>query len=107
MLGNGRLDALCFDGAKRLCHIRGKLRKKVCNKLNYASWSFVFKLRAQLVYIYQLSFKILKSMNVLNGFSRQMFKFQVSNFSVEIHFFVLSSYQHFFCNRFGRLFCTS
>ncbi|XP_002157302.3 eukaryotic translation initiation factor 1A, Y-chromosomal [Hydra vulgaris] len=29
MLGNGRLDALCFDGTKRLCHIRGKLRKKV------------------------------------------------------------------------------
>lgn len=29
MLGNGRLDALCFDGEKRLCHIRGKLRKKV------------------------------------------------------------------------------
>ena len=29
MLGNGRLEALCFDGVKRLCHIRGKLRKKV------------------------------------------------------------------------------
>lgn len=29
MLGNGRLEALCFDGNKRLCHIRGKLRKKV------------------------------------------------------------------------------
>ncbi|PRD32427.1 UNVERIFIED_CONTAM: Eukaryotic translation initiation factor 1A, X-chromosomal [Trichonephila clavipes] len=29
MLGNGRLDAMCFDGVKRLCHIRGKLRKKV------------------------------------------------------------------------------
>lgn len=29
MLGNGRLEAMCFDGAKRLCHIRGKLRKKV------------------------------------------------------------------------------
>lgn len=29
MLGNGRLEALCFDGTKRLCHIRGKLRKKV------------------------------------------------------------------------------
>lgn len=29
MLGNGRIDALCFDGIKRLCHIRGKLRKKV------------------------------------------------------------------------------
>lgn len=36
MLGNGRLEALCFDGVKRLCHIRGKLRKKVilkhCNR---------------------------------------------------------------------------
>ncbi|PIK47996.1 Eukaryotic translation initiation factor 1A, X-chromosomal [Apostichopus japonicus] len=29
MLGNGRLEAQCFDGVKRLCHIRGKLRKKV------------------------------------------------------------------------------
>jgi len=29
MLGNGHLEAQCFDGVKRLCHIRGKLRKKV------------------------------------------------------------------------------
>uniref|UniRef100_A0A2K6RBP1 Eukaryotic translation initiation factor 4C n=1 Tax=Rhinopithecus roxellana TaxID=61622 RepID=A0A2K6RBP1_RHIRO len=29
MLGNGRLEAMCFDGVKRLCHIRGKLRKKL------------------------------------------------------------------------------
>lgn len=29
MLGNGRLEAYCFDGEKRLAHIRGKLRKKV------------------------------------------------------------------------------
>ena len=29
MLGNGRLTAFCFDGKERLCHIRGKLRKKV------------------------------------------------------------------------------
>lgn len=29
MLGNGRLEAMCFDGQKRLCHIRGKMRKKV------------------------------------------------------------------------------
>ncbi|RYP21333.1 hypothetical protein DL767_009284 [Monosporascus sp. MG133] len=29
MLGNGRLEAMCFDGEKRLAHIRGKLRKKV------------------------------------------------------------------------------
>lgn len=29
MLGNGRLDASCFDGVQRLAHIRGKLRKKV------------------------------------------------------------------------------
>ncbi|KAH0502710.1 Eukaryotic translation initiation factor 1A, X-chromosomal [Microtus ochrogaster] len=28
MLGNGRLEAMCFNGVKRLCHIRGKLRKK-------------------------------------------------------------------------------
>ncbi|KAJ4461880.1 putative Eukaryotic translation initiation factor 1A; X-chromosomal [Paratrimastix pyriformis] len=29
MLGNGRLEAHCFDGHNRQCHIRGKLRKKV------------------------------------------------------------------------------
>eukprot|EP00871_Galdieria_phlegrea_P003057 jgi/Galph1/3752/GphlegSOOS_G2407.1 len=29
MLGNGRCEALCFDGTRRLCHIRGKMRKKV------------------------------------------------------------------------------
>eukprot|EP01027_Heterolobosea_sp_BB2_P027147 GEZU01042383.1.p1 GENE.GEZU01042383.1~~GEZU01042383.1.p1 ORF type:complete len:157 (+),score=37.09 GEZU01042383.1:56-472(+) len=30
MLGNGRLEAYCFeDGKKRLGHIRGKMRKKV------------------------------------------------------------------------------
>jgi translation initiation factor 1A len=29
MLGNGRCEVSCFDGTKRLCHIRGKMRKKV------------------------------------------------------------------------------
>lgn len=29
MLGNGRLEAYCFDGKKRLAHIRGKMRKRV------------------------------------------------------------------------------
>jgi len=29
MLGNGRCDAMCFDGTKRLCHIRGKMHRKV------------------------------------------------------------------------------
>ncbi|GAA5965380.1 hypothetical protein JCM8115_002014 [Rhodotorula mucilaginosa] len=29
MLGNGRVEAMCFDGEKRLGHIRGKMRKKV------------------------------------------------------------------------------
>lgn len=29
MLGNGRCECKCFDGTTRLCHIRGKLRKKV------------------------------------------------------------------------------
>lgn len=28
MLGNGRLEAQCFDGVRRLATIRGKLRKK-------------------------------------------------------------------------------
>lgn len=39
MLGNGRLEAMCFDGVKRLCHIRGKLRKKV---FIIASFYFIF-----------------------------------------------------------------
>eukprot|EP01017_Pseudomicrothorax_dubius_P023978 TRINITY_DN2552_c0_g1_i1.p1 TRINITY_DN2552_c0_g1~~TRINITY_DN2552_c0_g1_i1.p1 ORF type:complete len:156 (-),score=72.16 TRINITY_DN2552_c0_g1_i1:155-622(-) len=29
MLGNGRLEAYCFDGKKRLAHIRGNMKKKV------------------------------------------------------------------------------
>ncbi|KAI3971615.1 hypothetical protein MKW92_049912 [Papaver armeniacum] len=29
MLGNGRCEAMGIDGVKRLCHIRGKLHKKV------------------------------------------------------------------------------
>ncbi|KAA6395931.1 MAG: putative Eukaryotic translation initiation factor 1A [Streblomastix strix] len=29
LLGNGRLEANCFDGKKRQCTIRGKLRKKI------------------------------------------------------------------------------
>jgi len=29
MLGNGRLEGACFDGKTRLCHIRGKMIKKV------------------------------------------------------------------------------
>ncbi|KAK9478385.1 nucleic acid-binding protein [Lipomyces japonicus] len=29
MLGNGRIEAQCFDGERRLAHIRGKMRKKV------------------------------------------------------------------------------
>ncbi|BAM82027.1 eukaryotic translation initiation factor eIF-1A [Cyanidioschyzon merolae strain 10D] len=29
MLGNGRCEIHCFDGQKRLGHIRGKMRKKV------------------------------------------------------------------------------
>jgi translation initiation factor 1A len=33
MLGNGRLEAQCFDGRTRQCHIRGKMRKKVRARL--------------------------------------------------------------------------
>lgn len=29
MLGSGRVEAQCFDGKTRLCHIRGKMRKKI------------------------------------------------------------------------------
>ncbi|VDN37758.1 unnamed protein product [Gongylonema pulchrum] len=35
MLGNGRLQANCFDGKPRMCHIRGKLRKKADVILKY------------------------------------------------------------------------
>ena len=45
MLGNGRLEAMCFDGVKRLCHIRGKLRKKVkFFTLTYTSWTILLKI---------------------------------------------------------------
>ena len=37
MLGNGRLEAQCFDGEKRLAHIRGKMRKKVC-AVPHSAW---------------------------------------------------------------------
>lgn len=33
MLGNGRVECACFDGEKRIAHIRGKMRKKVRYKL--------------------------------------------------------------------------
>mmetsp|Transcript_21982 Transcript_21982/g.77085 ORF Transcript_21982/g.77085 Transcript_21982/m.77085 type:complete len:143 (-) Transcript_21982:205-633(-) len=29
MLGNCRVEAYCYDGVKRMCHIRGNMRKKV------------------------------------------------------------------------------
>jgi len=29
MLGNGRIEADCFDGKRRLAEIRGKMKKKV------------------------------------------------------------------------------
>ncbi|KAJ7960304.1 Eukaryotic translation initiation factor 1A [Quillaja saponaria] len=29
MLGNGRCEVMCIDGTNRLCHIRGKMHKKV------------------------------------------------------------------------------
>jgi translation initiation factor 1A len=29
LLGNCRLEAQCFDGKNRLCHIRGTMRKKI------------------------------------------------------------------------------
>jgi translation initiation factor 1A len=29
LLGNCRIEATCFDGKTRLCHIRGKMRNKV------------------------------------------------------------------------------
>ena len=29
MLGSGHMEVQCFDGEKRIAHIRGKMRKKV------------------------------------------------------------------------------
>jgi hypothetical protein len=34
MLGYCMLEAMCFDDIKRLCHIRGKLRKRVGSVTN-------------------------------------------------------------------------
>ena len=50
MLGNGRLEAMCFDGVKRLCHIRGKLRKKVGQ---FAEQFFVYNVPLFQVWINQ------------------------------------------------------
>ena len=41
MLGNGRLEANCFDGTSRLCHIRGKLRKKVRLKISLCNGKYM------------------------------------------------------------------
>lgn len=38
MLGNGRVEAMCFDGEKRLAHIRGKMRKKVSQSYLIQQW---------------------------------------------------------------------
>ena len=38
MLGNGRVEAMCFDGEKRLAHIRGKMRKKVSLRTGAGGW---------------------------------------------------------------------
>lgn len=52
MLGNGRLEALCFDGVKRLCHIRGKLRKKVILKhCNREQWHYAWYVIVN-IYVY-------------------------------------------------------
>ena len=29
LLGSGRMEIYCFDGSKRLCHIRGKIKNRV------------------------------------------------------------------------------
>jgi len=34
MLGNGRCDVQCFDGVKRLAHIRGAMRNKIWIRLS-------------------------------------------------------------------------
>ena len=34
MLGNGRCDVQCFDGIKRLAHIRGAMRNKIWIRLS-------------------------------------------------------------------------
>merc|ERR1711924_338641 len=39
MLGGGRLEAQCFDGIKRLCGIRGKMRKRVWISKATSCWS--------------------------------------------------------------------
>ena len=32
MLGSGHMEVQCFDGEKRIAHIRGKMRKKVIKR---------------------------------------------------------------------------
>ena len=39
ILGKGWLEALCFDGIRRLWYIRGKLRKRFRYLRYYIGWS--------------------------------------------------------------------
>ena len=40
-LGGGNMDVQCFDGERRICHIRGKMRKKVIsNGSSFSDTSF-------------------------------------------------------------------
>jgi translation initiation factor 1A len=53
MLGNGRLEAQCFDGEKRLAHIRGKMRKKVRHDASVYAWTLLTPKRYTQVWINQ------------------------------------------------------
>lgn len=42
ILGSGHMEVQCFDGEKRIAHIRGKMRKKVPRLLNLFNYLFWF-----------------------------------------------------------------
>lgn len=48
MLGNGRVECACFDGEKRIAHIRGKMRKKVrlwiCCDYPLSKWKLILEM---------------------------------------------------------------
>lgn len=60
MLGNGRLEAFCFDGISRLAHIRGKLRKKACNEAGFTE-SYCFSMRYFLDSLLKFSLPVCRS----------------------------------------------
>ena len=65
MLGNGRVEVLCIDGVARLCHIRGKLRKKVTTSFLPHPVPFSFFQFQSLYVVFHLPYLVAVAMEFL------------------------------------------